>query len=94
MRHADVGGLRIYCNMAKDTDGLPNMQKLGRNRLNDLPPEGVCVCVCVCAHMYDISTACMHTVCCWHQNYVCMYVRIFVTIVWAEYYWNSLKYRA
>ena len=69
MRHADVGGLRIYCNMAKDTDGLPNMQKLGRNRLNDLPPEGVCVCVC--AHTCDISTA-LYTVGI-RTAYVCTY---------------------
>ena len=45
MRNADVAALRMYCKMAIDhTDGLPNMQKLGRKMLNDLPPEGVCVC--------------------------------------------------
>ena len=78
MRHADVGGLRMYCNMAKDADGLPNMQKLGRNRLNDLPPEGVCVCVLTHA------TSPLH--CTLLASELRMYVRTLVTIVWAEYH--------
>ena len=41
MRNADVAALRVYCKKAIDTNGVPNMQTLGRKMLNDLPPEGV-----------------------------------------------------
>ena len=55
-----------------------------KRMLNNLPPKDVC------ARVRDISTACMYTVCCWHQNYVHMYVHILVTIVWTEYHWTSV----
>ena len=58
MLNADVAALRMYCKMAIDIDGLPNMQKLGRKMLNDLPPEGVCVCVCVCVCALTCACVC------------------------------------
>ena len=39
--HADVAALRMYFEMAEAADGFPNMQKLGKKVLNDLPPEGL-----------------------------------------------------
>ena len=66
MLNADVAALRMYCKMAIDIDGLPNMQKLGRKMLNDLPPEGVCVCVCVCVCAHSHVHVCV-------QQLHCMY---------------------
>ena len=51
MRNADVAALRVYCKKAIDTNGVPNMQTLGRKMLNDLPPEGVCVRHLHCMHL-------------------------------------------
>ena len=43
--------------------------------------------------MHGISTACMLLASELH-TYVCMYVCILVTIVWAGYHWTSLQYHA
>ena len=65
MRNADVAALRMYCKMAIDVDGLPNMQKLGRKMLNDLGPG-----VCVSSHARHLHY--MHAVGI-RTTYVCMY---------------------
>ena len=39
--NANVVTLREYCRMIIETEGYPNMQKLGTQMLNELPPEGL-----------------------------------------------------
>ena len=94
--HADVGALREYCKMAIAAEGVPNMQKLGKKMLSELPPEGVlewrhccacaCVCVCVCVCVCAVCVCvcwCMCAcmcVCVCVCVCVCMYVCVYVCV--------------
>ena len=72
MRNADVAALRMYCKMAIDVNGLPNMQKLGRKMLDDHAATRKCVCVCSRVHATSPLDVCILYAICLVSQSACM----------------------